>query len=199
MCPIAETDGHDRPGLIDEAVPCGTAMIEDILVGSEDAVGEPVFTHELPDVLGGVQLGGAGRERHQGDVVGDLEGIGRMPAGLIEEHHGMGVGGDGRGDLGEVRGHGGGVAAGHDDRRALSLLRADGAEDVGRGGALVLRRRGSGSAPRPSPSNPVFLADPGLILEPDLYSFALGNAVGDLRQRGGEVFLNVSRASGSCP
>ena len=161
----------------------------------------------IPGRFSGVQLRGAWWERHQGDVVGDLESLGGMPAGLIEEHHGVSVGGDGPGDLGEMRGHGGGVAAGHNDRRALSLLRADGAEDVGRGGALVLRRRRPGSAPRPSSGDSILdaarplraLADPGLILEPDLYSFALGNAVGDLRQRGGEVFLNVSRASGSCP
>ena len=68
-----------------------------------------------------------------------------MPAGLIEEHHGMGVGG-GVGDLGEVRGHGGRVAAGHDDRPTLSLLRTDGAEDTGRGGALDAE----GRVPRPA-------------------------------------------------
>ena len=95
MGPISDANGHDCPRLIDETVPSSTAVIEDVIVGSEDAVGEPVVTDELPDVLGGIQLRGAWRERHQGDVVGDLESIGRMPAGLIQKDDGMGVGSDG--------------------------------------------------------------------------------------------------------
>jgi hypothetical protein len=32
-------------------VPCEAAVIENIVVGFEDAVGEPVIVHELPDVF----------------------------------------------------------------------------------------------------------------------------------------------------
>ena len=69
MGSITSAHGHDRSRFIDEAVPGGIAMIEDVLVGSEDAVGDPVVTHELPNVLGGFPFGGAGREGHQGDIV----------------------------------------------------------------------------------------------------------------------------------
>jgi hypothetical protein len=34
MCPIAQTDGHNAPGLLDELVPGITAVIDDITVNS---------------------------------------------------------------------------------------------------------------------------------------------------------------------
>jgi hypothetical protein len=36
--PIAASDGHDFPGLIDERVPGDAAVIEDVVVGFEDPV-----------------------------------------------------------------------------------------------------------------------------------------------------------------
>jgi hypothetical protein len=50
MGPIAQSDGHDAPGLIDEAVPVLAAVGDDIVVVLEHAVGEPVVAHELSDV-----------------------------------------------------------------------------------------------------------------------------------------------------
>ena len=49
--PIAQSEGHDAPRLIDELVPGVAAVIDDVVVGGEDAVRQPVFAHELPDVL----------------------------------------------------------------------------------------------------------------------------------------------------
>jgi hypothetical protein len=43
-------------------------MIEDVLVGAEDPVREPVLAQELPDVLDRVQLRSLGGERHERDV-----------------------------------------------------------------------------------------------------------------------------------
>jgi hypothetical protein len=51
MCPISHSDGHDGPRLIDEFVPSIATVVEDIVVGEEHAVGEPVVADELPDVL----------------------------------------------------------------------------------------------------------------------------------------------------
>ena len=42
MRPLAEPDGHDAPGLVDELVACLTAVIDEIVVGFEGTVGEPV-------------------------------------------------------------------------------------------------------------------------------------------------------------
>ena len=50
----------------------------------------------------------------------------------------MGAGSDVEGDLCEARSLA--VAARHDDGRALAFIGADGAENIGRGGALVLGR-----------------------------------------------------------
>jgi hypothetical protein len=47
MGPVAQADGHDAPGLLDELVPSLTAMIDDLLVGAEDPVREPVVAQEL--------------------------------------------------------------------------------------------------------------------------------------------------------
>ena len=57
MGPIAGPDGHDFPGLVDELVPGKAAVVEDVLVGPEDPVREPVVAQELLDVLDRVQFG----------------------------------------------------------------------------------------------------------------------------------------------
>src|SRR5437899_10146821 len=57
MCPIAQADGHDCPRLVDEAVPGKAAVIDDVVIGLEDAVGEPVVADELPNVFDRVELG----------------------------------------------------------------------------------------------------------------------------------------------
>ena len=60
MCPVAHGDGHDAPGLCDEAVPVVAAVIDDVVVIAEDAVRQPVVAHELPDILHDVELGHLG-------------------------------------------------------------------------------------------------------------------------------------------
>ena len=93
--------------------------------------------------------------------------------------------------------HGVGVASGQNKARADTPGRADGAEDIGRTGALILGRRGSRSPFRPAPGDLVLLADPGFVLEPNLYIRVCREAVADFRHSGGEVFLNAFMASGS--
>jgi hypothetical protein len=90
-----------------------------------------------------------------------------------------------------------GVAARQDEAGGGSSCRADGAEDIGRGGAFVVRCRGSRSASRPPPGDLVLLTDPGLVLEPDLYRLARRVALGDLVEARGDVFLNAAMASAS--
>ena len=70
MRPSSQPERHDSPGLVGKAVPGETAVVEDVVVGCEDAVREPVITHELPDVFDRVQLGVFGRQRHEGDIAG---------------------------------------------------------------------------------------------------------------------------------
>jgi hypothetical protein len=54
-------------------------VVDDIVVAKEDAVGQPVVAHELPDVFLRVQLGTFGREEYERDVAGDVELAGGMP------------------------------------------------------------------------------------------------------------------------
>ncbi len=72
MGPFAGSDRDDFPRLFDELVPSIAAVIDDILVGLEDPVREPVVADELPDVLDRVQLGGSGRQGQERDVVRHL-------------------------------------------------------------------------------------------------------------------------------
>jgi len=68
MRPFTETYGHDSPGLIDKLVPGLATMIDDVVEGSEDAVGEPIVAHELPDVFHRVELGRFWRQWDDGNV-----------------------------------------------------------------------------------------------------------------------------------
>ncbi len=45
--PIAARDGHDFPRLIDERVPSVAAVVDDIVEGFENPIGQPILTHEL--------------------------------------------------------------------------------------------------------------------------------------------------------
>ena len=68
MRPLTQSDGHDAPWLIDELVPCFAAMVDEIVIGFEDTVGEPVVAHVLPDVLNRVEVGAFRRQGDDGDV-----------------------------------------------------------------------------------------------------------------------------------
>ena len=68
MNPGSQADGHDAPGLIDEFIPGSAAMIEEIVVGFEDAVGEPVIAEKLPDIFDWIELGAFWRQGDDGDV-----------------------------------------------------------------------------------------------------------------------------------
>src|SRR5215218_2259111 len=96
-----------------------------------------------------------------------------------------------------VQAHGLRVASGQDQGRALTLLRADRPEDVDRVRSLVVRGAGPSSPPGPAPGNLVLLSDARLVLPPQLYGGAVGEARPDRLQDGGETFLKTSSASGS--
>ena len=121
-----------------------------------------------------------------------------MPPGLIDDDDGMGTGRDGCGDFPQMKGHGGGVASGEHQGRADAPGRADGAEDIGRAGSLIVGSRGASSPFRPASCDLVFLSDPGFVLPPDFYGRSCREIVPDFRHSGGEVFLNAATASEFC-
>jgi hypothetical protein len=85
MCPIAHADGHDAPRLLDQFVPCVTAMIEDVVIGGKHPVREPVVPHELPDILDRVQLWAFGRQRDDRDIGWHDELMGQVPSEVAPE------------------------------------------------------------------------------------------------------------------
>ncbi len=91
MGPFAGLDGHDFSLLVDELVPSLTAEGDDLVIGLEDPVGQPIVAQELPDVLDRVQFGRFWRQEHERDVFGNHKLLGGVPAGLIEEDDAMGA------------------------------------------------------------------------------------------------------------
>jgi hypothetical protein len=121
-------------------------MGDDVVVSLEDPVREAVVAEELPDVLDRVQLGRPGRQGQERDVSGHDERAGEMPACPVEDEDGVGVRRHRAADLEEMLLHRLRVAERHDDAGALARGRADRTEDVGPGGALVVRRPRPGAA-----------------------------------------------------
>jgi hypothetical protein len=57
-------------------------------------VGEPVTAPIVPNPLDRVELGAVRRQRQQGDIAGHHEPFASVPAGSVEDHQGMGIGGN---------------------------------------------------------------------------------------------------------
>ena len=58
---------------------------------------------ELPQILDRVELRAVGRQRQQREVVGDAQGLGAVPARLVEDDDRVAVGGDVLADLGQMQ------------------------------------------------------------------------------------------------
>lgn len=174
-------------------------MIDDIVIGFEDAVGQPVLAQKLPDVFGGIQLWTFRRQGNERDVGRNDQLVGHVPAGAVDDESGVGAWRDSFADFDEEQIHRIGVAGGENQRRALAVLWTDSAEYVGRGGPLIVGRARPRSAFRPSARDLVFLADARLVLEPDFY-FVGGDAlfVRDFLQTSWETFLKSSIAPSAC-
>ncbi len=85
------------------------------------------------------------------------------------------------------------VAPGHDPPVALGPGRAEGAEETGPFGPLIVRRAG----PRPASRAFVLLTHPGVVLNPELYRLAATLGV-DVVDDVADVLLNASMASSCC-
>ena len=118
-----------------------------------------------------------------------------MPAGLIDEQRGVRARRDLGGDFGEMEVHRLGVAAWHDEGRALAVLGTDRAEDIGRGGSLIFGSAWTRAALGPAAGDLVLLADARLVGEPDLYGAGLDALLApDRFQARGKAFLKSSIA-----
>ena len=93
----------------------------------------------MPEVFDRVQLRRFRWEWQNGDVFGHDEIVGHVPARLIHDEDGMRVIGHTPGDFCQMLGHGMGVTPGHHESGCLAEFGADGTEDIGRAGSLVMR------------------------------------------------------------
>jgi hypothetical protein len=194
---LPSANGHNVPRLIDKLVPGFAAMVDDVFVGCEDAVGKPVVAQELPDILDRVQFGAFGRQRDDADILGHFEFVGHMPASLIHQQHGVGTGRDGERYFGQMERHGLGVAEGQDQTGAFAVFRADGAKDIGGFRSLILGSRWPRAALGPAARDLVFLADAGFVRKPDFYGRAARKGGFDRCQRGSEAFFLKSSIANS--
>ncbi len=131
MGPLTFADGFDSPRSIDELVPGVAAVGDDLFVGLEDDVGEPVVSQVLPDVFDRIEFRRSWRQRDEDDVVGDRQIVGDVPAGLIEKQESMGARVDLGRDFLQMALHGRGIAAWEHEGGASAAFGTDGAEDVG--------------------------------------------------------------------
>src|SRR6516164_2557871 len=134
-CPIAAGDGHDFPRLIDERVPGVAAVIE---FGSTTS-----SAVELPDIFLAVEFGCAWRKPQERDVVWNLEGLGAMPPGLIEENNSVSARSDFGCDLIKVKLHSFSIAGWQHEGGAGSAFGADRTEQIGRLGPLIVDSTGA--------------------------------------------------------
>ena len=158
-------------------------MIGELIIGFEDAVGEPVVPHELPDIFDWIELWTFGRQRYDADILGYDERVGHEPPGLIHEHDGKGTGATVR-DFYKMQVHRVSIAGRQDKRCALAQGRADRSKDVGRCGSLIMWCRWTCPALCPPTRDLVFLTYAGLVLEPDFHCGALRKASASFCQFG---------------
>jgi hypothetical protein len=124
-----------------------------------------------------------------------LANLPELPAGLIDQQHGVRSRRDLGGDFGEMEVHRLRVAAWHDQGRALAVLGTDRAEDISRGGSLIFGSAWTRAALGPAPGDLVLLPDARLVGEPDLYGAGLDVLLApDRFQARGKAFLKSSIA-----
>src|SRR6478735_7430193 len=122
-----------------------------------------------------------------------------MPSSLVDEEDGMGSRCDRLGDFGQMQVHRLGIAGRHDQGGSLSLLRADGTEDVGRCGSLIPRSARASAALGPPAGDLILLADTSLVLEPNFYLTDVDRFFArDFIQARWELFLKSSMAPSAC-
>ena len=83
----------------------------------------------------------------------------------------------------------------HDEAGSLALGRTDRPEDVGPLRAPIVRGTRAGAAPGPPPRDPILLANPGLVLPPELYDGAGRELRPDRFQSVRQSFLNSSNTA----
>ena len=118
-----------------------------------------------PHALDRVELGRVGRQGHERDLARHPERARAVPAGLIEHHDHVLVGGDCRREAIEELLHGLGIHVRHDQGKRVVGAGLDGREDVGECEALVGEARRAVPPLPPDVGGAPLLSDARLVLE----------------------------------
>jgi len=170
-------------------------MIDDVVVAFEDPVREPIVPHILPNVFDRIEFRRFGGQRDERHVFGHVQLCSYVPAGLIHKQHGVGSRLDVKRDLLQMQLHRLGVAKWQNETGRLAERGADGAEDIGRGGSLILQGKWPRSACGPTSRDLVLLTDAGFVLEPQFKRLAGGGC--DIREDVGDFFLKAATTASS--
>lgn len=140
-----------------------------------------------PDALDWVQLGRVGGQRNECDIGRYGEGIGAMPACLIEHHHSMVILGEGFGKAVEEGLHRRRIGIGHHQCESIVSAWLHGREEIGEGEALIAKPWRALAALPPDMADAAFLADACLILKKQAKALAFMTYTDGLQQRRGSI------------
>src|SRR5438270_6073984 len=143
------------------------AVIDEVVVAGEHAVGEPVLTQELPNVLLCVELRTLRRQRNDADVGGHRELRGGVPTRLIQQQRRVTARRYFGGDGGELEAHRLGIAPWQDQPDGFSRSEEHTTEHQSQSNAVCRLRMEKSAASCPAASDLVLLAEASFVAEPD--------------------------------
>src|SRR5215211_2591998 len=168
----------EASGFGTERVPGGAERVHDGLLALVQAEGEVALPQVQPDPFRRAQLGRVGRQRQQRDLGRHPQGLRAVPAGLVEQEHGMYGVGQGRGEAGEEEAHGRRRRLRQHQGEGVVAAGTDGGGEVGGEEALVAAPRRPLATGEPAVAGASLLPLSGLVFTPQLH--------GLVRMRGGD-------------
>lgn len=155
---------------------------------------QEAFLEVEPETLDAVEFGRVGRQEDRCQVIGNNEVFGAVPTRTVHQQQSVSFRCELVAELVEEGLH----RIGRDDRQHQPeggvAFGTDGAEQVDGGMALVLDTGRPGAALEPLPTVAPGLADPGLVLQPDLDPLGLGMRGLRLGDQIAEFFLKSTWA-----
>ena len=103
--PSDRAERADQAVIGGKPVPRRLAGIHDVRQAGKHRVGEPMAAQIMPNPLDRVELRAVRRQLQQSDIARHHEALAAVLAGAIEDHRGMGIGGDLAADLAEMMVH----------------------------------------------------------------------------------------------
>src|SRR5690348_8427367 len=133
LCPWPRSNGSNLPRHAHQLVPCVTTCVHDGVVVCPYALAEKVGPKKLPHILDGIKFRRIARKQEQADVVGDTQFRRGVPTRTVQHEHRIRARRNPPAHVGQMCLHRLGVHFRHHDGGADATIRADRAEDIGRG------------------------------------------------------------------